>query len=577
MARKLQLFTDRLTCDVERRTISGVVLPFGKVGRTSLGKLTAAKDGGWTVADEVIGNMEHDRKRPVARMSASEVTDKGLRMTFAVAKTTAGDDLLAEVEAGLRTGLSIECADPVVRAGALVGGSIDAVGFVTHPAFDTARAELVAEDTGDAEPTDDELEADDENTDENTDEDTDDENADQEAPAVTASRKLGQAGSRRVGIKTVAEFAKRMSAAVMAGDHRMLAALADITQSGVGGDISTQQFLGELWDGAPYERRFVPLMAKGALTSYEVKGWRWTTKPEVADYTGDKADVPSNTPDTESSTVTAARLAGAHDLDRKFTDFGDSEFLAAYLTAMTESYKRKSDLKALAFLEASATATVGGAVPTGLSNAAAGIVDAALAVLSATDTPPDFAVVGTAMYRSLMLQTNDNLLALLSQSIGLKEGALAGFKLVPGGAAFPVGKVLAGVRKASRFLELPGSPIRVDALNISQGGTDTGLFGYYATMLDDAAGLAYLTVDPASISAGADFAMAVGDPNQAVTVIATYADGSTADVTADAVLTSGTTAKATIVSNKVHPVAAGTSVITATYNDHTDVATVTVS
>ena len=50
--------------------------------------------------------------------------------------------------------------------------------------------------------------------------------------------------------------------------------------------------------------------------------------------------------------------------------------------------------------------------------------------------------------------------------------------VAPGVAA---GTVIGGTKQALRWRELAGSPIRVEALNIANGGVDGGVFGYYAT------------------------------------------------------------------------------------------------
>jgi hypothetical protein len=496
----------RLTAaDQAKRTITGLVLPFGSPGNTSAGTVTASKDS-VKIADQVLLNMEHDGTRPVGRMLSHEVTDDGIVATFTVANTTAGNDLLAEVAEGLRTGLSVEVQNPVIRNGSLLGGLLDAVAAVTKPAFDLARVSaMTASDEGEIEDEDettedqvDEVEQTDEtSTDEpvETDEaDTDSESIEDEDdneetdPVKTATASLAaSAASGKQGIKTTREFVERLTAATKAGDRTMLAALADITQSGVGGDVTTQQFLGELWDGKSYTRRIVPLVKGGTLESYDIKGWRWVTKPEVATYAGNKAAVTSGAVDTEAMTTSAVRLAGAHDIDRKFFDFGDTAFLQSYLEAMTESYARKSDAALAEFIEASATVVAPGTVPSGVTKQAAALVDAALAVIDYG--VPTFALVAPDVYRSLLLTPKDQVLEFLNMALGLEDGTMQSFKIVPT-STLPVRTVIAGVDSAVQFLELPGSPIRVDALNIANGGVDQGLFGYYATVLHSDNGLA---------------------------------------------------------------------------------------
>jgi hypothetical protein len=52
------------------------------------------------------------------------------------------------------------------------------------------------------------------------------------------------------------------------------------------------------------------------------------------------------------------------------------------------------------------------------------------------------------------------------------------FRITPGVAA---GTVIGGIKQAARFRELGGgSPIRVETINITNGGIDGGVFGYYS-------------------------------------------------------------------------------------------------
>lgn len=499
--------------DTTKRTITGLVLPFGSEGRTSAGTVTASKDS-VTVAPEVLLNMEHDGTRPLGKMLSHDITDEGIVATFSVANTTSGNDLLAEVAEGLRTGLSVEVQEPVIRNGSLIGGLLDAVAAVTKPAFDLARVSaMTAADSG--EIADEDQVEDDETTDEaetaeveaENDEDQDDtedatasEDIEQEDQTVTKTATASLAASAASGkdtktIMSVGEFTERLVAARNSGDRALLAALADITQTGVGGDIEQAQFLGELWSGKSYTRVIVPLLQPGTLTSYEVTGWRWTTKPEVAAYSGDKAAVTSNTVATEPASADVVRLAGAHDIDRKFADFGNTEFLTSYMAAMTESYARKTDIAALDAAVTGATPVTPGTVPSGVSEAAAAIVDGALAVID--KGVPTFAVVAPDMWRQLLLTPKDQTLEYLSMALGLEEGSVANFKVVPRSDLDP-GQVLVGIKGALQFFELPGVPIRVDAINIANGGLDQGLFGYYATMLHDEGGLALVETAPGS-------------------------------------------------------------------------------
>lgn len=612
---KLTLVTTGLTADAKTRTVSGMLLPYGEPGHTNLGTVTASAGTLDLVdVDDFQANLEHDGTKPVARLISTEDTDEGIRATYRVLATSRGNDLLVEVAEGVRRGLSVEVDEPVIRKGELIGGTITGSAFCTRPAFPSAQ--LVASDVGDV-PADD-----DEDEDEAVDPDvgdvpTDDDGlvpleadaleitrdttigdlidavpSEDDPPAppgdapVTASglkpASLAAGRARRDTIPTVADFSQRLVAALKGQDKKLIAALNDITQTGVGGDVSAQAFLAELWSGRSYSRRFVPLLENKPLTAYTMKGWRWVTPPEVYDYAGDKAPITSEDVDTEAADATTVRLAGGNDIDRKFIDFPDEGFISSYVEKLRDSYARKSDLKALTFIEASASAITAGTVPTGVSAATAALVDGALALVDVG--APTFAILGDDAYRSLLLTPKDQVIEFLSMSLGLEGGQLDGFTIVPGGSGLDSTEVIVGIRQAGTFYELGGSPIRVDAIDLEHGGVDIGLFGYFATLLNDAAGIVKTYPIPTSINAGADYAMTVGDPDgtnhagaASPLTLATFPDGAIYDVTDAAVLTSATPAKATIVNNKVHAVAAGTSVITSTYAGKTDTVTVTVS
>jgi hypothetical protein len=489
-----------LAADAADRTLTYRLLPYGEPGRTNLGRVTAAA-GAVTIPDRLVANLEHDARRPVAWADRSDIreTPTGLEATFHVAETTAGNDLLVEARSGLRAGVSVEVDPIVVRNGRIVSGTLNGAGFVTAPAFASAR--LVAEDAG-------ELDEDEDDTteppaegdeDPQTEQDPeppaegDDPESEATVPNATATAPAGGlAASRRpnkdTGISRSAFFGL-MADAYRSGGHRGLAAaLADVVPANVLG-IEQPQYVGELWDGKAYTRKFVPLVNHASLTSFTVTGWEWITRPVVAPYTGNKTEVPSNAIETAPVTIEAERIAGAHDIDRKFRDFGDNEFWDAYFRAMTESYARVSDVALVSDLLAAAPAVTAGTVPTDVPAGLAYIVDGALAILEETDTMPTFALVAPSLWRDIVLSPVDHTLEYLSSAVGLDSGSMAGFQLIPT-ANSPIDGVLVGTKDAATFHELGETPIRVEAPDVANGGIDAGVFGYYATNVHDAAGLA---------------------------------------------------------------------------------------
>lgn len=576
----IQAFGSLLTANKDNRTLTYRLLPYGEEGRTNVGRVTASA-GAVTVpedASSVLLNFEHDRTRPVGRAVAVGEDETGLRATFTIARTRAGDDLLEEAAEGLRAGVSVELDDPVIRGGRLIGGTLSGAGAVVAPAFPSAL--LVAADAGDLpepdagdpatnpgreaakegtpmaqpaapapEPTTtttttpaapapaqpvpagtpdggtgpiettpvqapqpgpgateqpapaEQPENDPEGTEPEEDEE---EEADvPETGPLTASAAAGTLAARRAttkppGQRPAREVYKMLASAFQQGGKgQLLAALADVVPADILG-VGTPQYLGELWSGRAYTRRIVPLFNHADLTSFKISGWRWVTKPEVEAYAGNKTPVPSGDISTEAVDITPSRLAVGHDIDRIYQDFGVTEFFDAYFRAVTESYARVSDTAVFNLVETAAGAAAAvGTVPTGVGKGWAMVVDGALEVLNATGSPATFALIAPALYRDMLLTRNDDVLPLLSSALGGVGGGddaplLSGFRIIPW-ADVAAGQVLVGTRDAVTVYELPGAtPIRVEAVDLVNGGIDKAAFGYYAVNVHNAAGLALI-------------------------------------------------------------------------------------
>lgn len=491
-----------LKATADPRVKSGLLLPYSEFGITSKGKVMASA-GALKLAEKArLLTLEHSDKLGVAEFEGFEELEDGLHCSVRYLDTPLGNAALAEFDAGTRSGLSVEVDDPVIRAGKLMGGIIGGGSQVETPAFPSARlaaAELgVAPDEGETSVTIDgekvaarveittvkpepapEPEAEPANLAASEPKET-------EMPAVSvqnAALVAAQAPKDTSASKLFATFAE-------AGRTRMNAALSDIVPADVVGMADTQpQYVGELWSGRAYERRIIPLFNHASLTSFKIAGWKWTTKPEVAAYAGNKTQIPSNAVETEPAEVEATRIAGGHDIDRKYRDFSNSEWWEAYFRAMTESYARVSDETVAADIMAAATPVTHGTVPSGVAAGLVYVVDGALAILDATKTVADFALVATDLWRTMLFTRADDALVYLNAALGFEDGTAATFRILPEPSLDP-GTVLVGCKAAATVHELPGSPIRVEAIDVAKGGIDSALFGYLGTNVHDAEGLA---------------------------------------------------------------------------------------
>lgn len=515
-----------LTASIDNRILRFMLLPFGESnpGFTNLGKVIASK--GAIDFSGAIGrsiNIEHDFKRPIGKFTSIEETDEGLIATVSIAPTSEGNDALVLAAEGLRTGISVELTNPVIRAGRIISATLDAAGLVTRPAF--ANAQLMASDHGDLEnaldaldeavavvreqiaPAPEEVPAPEDSSEPDAPEvETADAPAEanpfekkdlhmSENAAVPTALAAGNSGAAPVlNASTIAQvyatkdvrLAASLADAGLAGEENLFAALSPVTSTANTANVEQSQWLGQLWSGKSYTRKYASLVNTGSLTSWKIEGWKFVSKPQVGDYAGDLAEIPTNVVSTEHFSEEAERLAGGWKLDRKYRDFGNTEFISSFFAAATEDYARKSDAKVIEFVKANAQAVTGTVVPAGVAAGSAKIVNGALSMVDVTS--PTFAIVGLNAYREMLMTTEFDNLKFITQSLGLEGGNTAGFTVVPSAEVGP-NDVYVGAREAITFFELPGTPIQVSALDVSHGGEDEALFGYYALILNDARAL----------------------------------------------------------------------------------------
>ena len=528
--------------DTENRTIRGLLMPYGEESRVSItgtepvyferGSLEIPLD-----PSVVTLNREHDRFDPIGRATDLEDTDAGIVATFAIANTPQGDAYLNDKAEGKLKRLSAEVAE-MTRDGAraifarLTGAAVVTEGafasaalFAIDPTVETENADFAPVTT-----TDHVVETyTDENGVQHQRDITVETTVDGNTKTITTTEVITEPdttpaqpqGDNQMANDTatvpaqfrVAEVAEEprqltsndlyaaITDAKRTGDTSKLEqldragslfALNDIKISGtnqVGTAVVQPAWAGELWQGRGFQRKVVPMLQSGALNSLEVKGWRWTTKPEVTTWAGNKANVPSNTPATESYTVGIQRFAGGHDIAREFYDFNVTEVIDSYMRCMVDSYAIQSDSYALTqLLSAAGAGTAAETYPSGVSGALGKIVQGALKVIS-SDATPSFAFVATDVYKELAYTTRNNTLEFLSIQLGLEAGQAESFKIIPH-TGLANGNVLVGAREAATVLELPGSPIRVSAIDIARGGLDEAVFGYVGVKVDYPAALA---------------------------------------------------------------------------------------
>lgn len=501
----------RATCEAGQaagdRIIRGPVVPYGQPGRTSAGVLRVRKGALRLPTD--LGRVKltygHDRDRPIGVALSADDGPQALSMEFRPGSSPLADLAYAECAEQVRDALSLELDNMTVRGGWVERADVVSAALLPFPAYSDAVAVAAGDhpDAGDEPAPDQDSPAQAPIPDAGTQPDDDRNGGTPPMPDTpTSTLAAAPAGSLQAGrhnppapgsvpLRVLFEGLRARHTGQRA-PAEFTAALADITHT-ANEWVQQSQFAGELWSGVAYRRRFIPLINRLPLTSYNVNGWRWVTKPAVAAWAGDKTAVPSNAAVTEAVTTEAERLAGAHDVDRKFRDFGDTGFFESYYRAMTESYALLSDLALVADLEAGATAVAGGP----FTSLSAGVTAAILAMPD--DVVPEWVIAGKDLLPDLLAVTNANQPAYLRLSIrlsGLAQEASDVEDLPVLFASQLNGQVLVGARQAATFYELDPSPIRVEAVDMVDGGVDPGVFGYYATIVNKATALQLAAVTP---------------------------------------------------------------------------------
>lgn len=146
---------EAFSVDAERRTMTGVVVPWNKVSSIKGGRRFRFARGAVRCVDPkfVKFNEDHVRSARLGRAVRAEDTDAGWVVTFRVAEGERGDRALALAADGSKTGLSVEVEfdtadmerDPENAGVTLVTlANCEGVAFVRDPSFEDSRLTSVA-------------------------------------------------------------------------------------------------------------------------------------------------------------------------------------------------------------------------------------------------------------------------------------------------------------------------------------------------------------------------------------------------------------------------------------------------
>lgn len=522
-----------ITASTQSRTLSGLAVKYGVIGRTSIGPLRV-RPGALRFPEDVTRvklTKEHLRDESRGYVQTLQFLPEGIRASAKVSTGPEGDAAIADAVDKVRDGFSFDVVDWTVEGDELLDGLVIAIGQVGIPAYDDTRIDSIAASQGSSatpNPTGEEmkltpaqrarlvaLKANDKRTAEEETEyqglvtmAVDEAAAAADEPPAPTPVTDPAAGGAASGTPAAAPVPVTASATAPAGapapitasasgsggtfqvsespldalvnmitgmlrgqrDQSITAALADVTSAQHSDNVSPESWSGQLWSGLEYEPQFLDLFIDKPLDAIEGKGWRWGVKPQVGDYAGNKADIPTNTPTTVPASWAAFRIAGGWDIDRKFFDFPDTAFIASFVEAVREDIALKRDLKVRDYILAEAVASGVAAQPT-LMRAAR---QATKMVKRNTRQKATFVLINDDDYDDLFDITEDNKPA-YAELLGVKP---EDFRSSPD---VTEGLVIAGVKNAAVVRWLGGaSPIRVQAENLTKAGIDEAFFTYGA-------------------------------------------------------------------------------------------------
>ena len=498
----LYIEASSIECSEERREISGKIVPLGtgEIGHTNLGAYTFAA-GSIEIADpsKIKLLSQHDLKKPIGRMTASETRADGIYATFKLSRSSGGNDALIMAQEGLVTGLSIGAeilASKPSKDGHTVVSSarLKEVSLVTVPAFASSEIlEIAAEEVI---PVEENPQTESETAVENTPETV---AAPVEAAAVEAARPTVTAmyyTNPRLNLNvTAGEYAKaQLNASRGDADARELMAALQVATVAENTGMVPPTYLKDVIGIIDSSRPFIDSIERAALPASGMKIFtpKLGTQATVA-LTAEAAEFSSTDTTVTFQEDTVVKFAGAGKLDVELVDRSDPSFLDLYLRELAASYAQKTDAYAANIAAQNSAASTGSTVYKSIAD---GIADSfgvmrqtpnrLLVATSGGVNDIDFAGLlgavdstGRPIFAAAVPQNANGLI-----SQGSTAGTVAGLSLVvdPNYTGNDAGSKYALVypSMAMRFHESGTLQIRANV--VANGQLEIGIYGYCAVV-----------------------------------------------------------------------------------------------
>ena len=494
---KVNLPITLTAADTQTRTLTGRIVTWGEEGFTSAGKTVFAKDS-ITIPKNVKLLLEHDRTRPIGKLTSYEVTDTGIEASFKIAGTIAGDDSLLEAAEGLRDGFSVGIKlnewENVDGAMVIASSQMIETSLVTDPAIDSARVtEVAATETEVSESTDSDIKPEGEDlVSETAPESVTTEAVEAAKSEVTVSASAPvMYSSPRVNLNvTAGQYAKAQLAASRGdNDARDLVAALQVATVAENTGMVPPNYLRDVIGIIDNSRPFIDSIERAALPASGMKIFtpKLGTQATVA-LTAEAAEFASTDTSVTFQEDNVVKFAGAGILDVELVDRSDPAFLDLYIRELAASYAQKTDDYALGLARDGAVGSSGSSIYKAIAD---GIADS-YGVMRFT---PNRLVVhptasGTISYADLLGAEDGNDRPLFAAAVpsnaaglisqGSTQGTVAGLSLVVDPNYTGDKFALVYPSAAMRFHE--SSQIQLRTAVVANGQLEIGLYGYCAVV-----------------------------------------------------------------------------------------------
>lgn len=499
---EIKFNSDILTANTSKREITGIIVPFGKPGFTNMGEVVF-EQGSLQLSDNVKLYEDHDMNKVRGKMIDHEITPIGIIGKFKVARTSAGDDILALAQDGLKSGLSIGASidqyenkdnQMVVTAAKIVEVSV-----VDTPAFESAQiTDVAAQKADETEVT--ATSASDETTNTIESEVTSMANPEEATPVVETAPEVAVEASQakatpvayakpRVNLNvTAGEYVKAQFNAMQGNqDARDLIAALDVATTTENIGVVPPTYLRDLIGIIDSSMPFADSIEQGVLPASGMKFYRPVLGAQATTaQTAEGVEFDSTDTAITSKEIDVVKIAGANIVNVELLDRSDPAYLDVLLRELAASWAQKADAYAFSIAASSPGSSSGATLYSAIAD---GIADA-FGVIRKT---PNRFLADTGNFGELLGAVDgssrplfaaaapQNAAGLMTQ--GSTAGTIAGLQLVVD-PNIDTGTGVKGVvysSDAATFYKSPAFQLRSNV--VSNGQIEVGIYGYVATCL----------------------------------------------------------------------------------------------